>query len=235
MVKNKVNNKKTGQKIGNIRKNRKLIQIKNKITKKNLILASQSPRRKELLEQAGVDFKIVPANIEEIIGAFERAEDYVMRLSREKALHVAQKYPGEWVIGADTTVVMGDAILEKPLSEDDARKMLETLSGRSHIVYTGFTICRKTDLAGRDSGIQAEEKLITSSVRTDVLFKTLTASEIDWYIGTGEPFDKAGSYAIQGLGTFMVRSINGSYSNVVGLPVCEVMEILAKEGIIEMT
>ncbi|MBF0259795.1 MAG: septum formation inhibitor Maf [Desulfamplus sp.] len=205
-----------------------------KITKKKLVLASQSPRRKELLEQAGVDFEVIPADIEESIAASERPDEYVRRLSREKALYVAQKHPDKWIIGADTTVVLGEAILEKPISEDDARHMLETLSGKTHIVYTGFTLCCKKSLAFKYNGINSEEKIITKSVKTDVFFKTLTDSEIEWYIGTGEPFDKAGSYAIQGLGAFMVRSINGSYSNVVGLPVCEVLEVMIKEHIIEM-
>jgi len=208
------------------------------ITKKRLILASQSPRRKELLEQAGVEFEIVPADIEEQIMPSELPDEYVRRLSREKAQFVAhqlkesssmkgntvsQKERTIWVIGADTTVVMGTKLLEKPVSEDDAKQMIETLNGRTHIVYTGFTL-----------HCQTEEKTITHSVKTEVLFKNLTAHEIEWYVSTGEPFDKAGGYAIQGLGAFMVKSINGSYSNVVGLPVCEVMEVLIKEHIIDM-
>jgi len=201
------------------------------INREKIILASQSPRRKELLEHAGVDFKIVPADIEERLMPSEMADDYVRRLSREKAQFVSKHNPGIWVIGADTTVVMGNTILEKPESEDDARKMLKTLSGRSHIVYTGFTICYREDTK---SGCQREERVITSSVKTDVLFKSLTDQEIEWYVSTGEPFDKAGGYAIQGLGAFMVKSINGSYSNVVGLPVCEVIELLMAENIIAM-
>ncbi|MBF0413493.1 MAG: septum formation inhibitor Maf [Desulfamplus sp.] len=213
------------------------------ITIQKLTLASQSPRRKELLEQAGVDFEIMPADIEEIVMPSELPDDYVKRLSREKAQFVAERVAQQsivkktvvdknycsqnntvtWVLGADTTVVMGDILLEKPTSDDDARKMLQTLSGKTHIVYTGFTLC-----------CQSEGKVITRSVKTDVLFKNLTVREIDWYISTREPFDKAGGYAIQGLGAFMVKSINGSYSNVVGLPVCEVMEILMQERIIAM-
>lgn len=166
------------------------------------------------------------------------ADAYVRRLSREKSQFVAQKLLGRkseeqmstgqksptiWVLGADTTVVMGSQLLEKPTSEDDARQMLQTLNGKTHVVHTGFTLF-----------CQSEGRVITRSVRTDVLFKQLTDLEIDWYIKTGEPFDKAGGYAIQGLGAFMVKSINGSYSNVVGLPVCEVMETLMEERIIEM-
>lgn len=217
------------------------------ITIQKLILASQSPRRKELLEQAGVSFDIVPADIEEIIMSSELPHEYVKRLSREKAIFVSkliEKSPiptnmldnkavftnslftcssVTWTLGADTTVVMGDHLLEKPTSNDDARRMLQTLSGQTHIVYTGFTLCSEN-----------REKVITHSVKTDVSFKNLTRNEIEWYISTGEPFDKAGGYAIQGLGAFMVKSINGSYSNVVGLPVCEVMEVLMQEHIIKM-
>ncbi|MBF0112664.1 MAG: septum formation protein Maf, partial [Desulfamplus sp.] len=169
----------------------------------------------------------------------ESPDDYVKRLSREKAQFVAQKFqdlkpmsdnPSNkpstqaiWVLGADTTVVMGSQILEKPTSKDDAKFMLKTLSGNVHTVYTGFTLC-----------CQSENRLITNLAKTDVLFKELTDKEIDWYVGTDEPFDKAGAYAIQGLGAFMVKSINGSYSNVVGLPVCEVIDILIKENVIKM-
>ncbi|MBF0210778.1 MAG: septum formation inhibitor Maf [Desulfamplus sp.] len=214
------------------------------ITKKRLILASQSPRRRELLTQAGLEFEIVPADIQEIMIPSESPDDYVKRLSREKAQFVAQKFEDLkfspdtilnqikdeikasqtiWVLGADTTVVMGSQILEKPTSKDDAKFMLKTLSGNVHTVYTGFTLC-----------CQSENRLITNLVKTDVLFKELTDKEIDWYVATDEPFDKAGAYAIQGLGAFMVKSINGSYSNVVGLPVCEVVDILIKENVIKM-
>lgn len=174
------------------------------------------------MEQAGIDFEVIPAHIEEIQDSSESPQGYVKRLSREKALHIAQNHPGKWVIGADTVVVIGEILLEKPGSTKEAGKMLERLSNSTHTVFTGYTLCCIN-----------EQKDITRSVKTDVLFKELTPREIEWYISTDEPFDKAGAYAIQGLGTFLVKSINGSYTNVVGLPVCEVIEDLMNQGVIE--
>ena len=190
---------------------------------KTLILASRSPRRQYLLEQAGLSFKIQPAHIEEKRNPHETPEDYVRRLSLEKARHIGKKHPREWILGADTIVVMGDNLLEKPDSRDEARQMLQALSGRTHTVFTGFTICNLN--MGR---------IITRAVQTRVRFKNLSPQEIEWYIGTEEPFDKAGAYAIQGIGTFIVKSIDGSYTNVVGLPVCEVIEILINEDVIQV-
>ena len=123
----------------------------------------------------------------------------------------------------NTIVAAEDRLLGKPASKEAARRMLGRLSGKTHQVYTGFCICRHSD----------NLKFI-KAVRTDVTFKDLSENEIEWYIRTGEPFDKAGAYAIQGMGTFLVRRINGSYSNVVGLPVCEVIEILIREGIMDL-
>ncbi len=185
------------------------------------ILASKSPRRQYLLKQAGLDFLVVPSRLDENKMAKNAPEEYVIKLAEAKAEDVAQKYPESWVIGADTIVVIGDAILGKPRSKDDARNMLLRLSGQTHQVYTGFAVCCK-----------AEKRLFSQVVKTDVLFKELSDEEIQWYIHTPEPFDKAGAYAIQGMGTFLVRSIHGSYTNVVGLPVCEVIEFLIKEGLL---
>ncbi len=185
------------------------------------ILASKSPRRQYLLKQAGLDFLVVPSQLDENKMAKNAPEEYVIKLAEAKAEDVAQKYPESWVIGADTIVVIGDAILGKPRSKDDARNMLLRLSGQTHQVYTGFAVCCK-----------AEKRLFSQVVKTDVLFKELSDEEIQWYIHTPEPFDKAGAYAIQGMGTFLVRSIHGSYTNVVGLPVCEVIEFLIKEGLL---
>jgi len=185
------------------------------------ILASKSPRRQYLLKQAGLDFLVVPSRLDENKMAKNAPEEYVIKLAEAKAEDVAQKYPESWVIGADTIVVIGDAILGKPRSKDDARNMLLRLSGQTHQVYTGFAVCCK-----------AEKRLFSQVVKTDVLFKELSDQEIQWYIHTPEPFDKAGAYAIQGMGTFLVRSIHGSYTNVVGLPVCEVIEFLIKEGLL---
>lgn len=191
---------------------------------RKLILASQSPRRKYLLEQAGIDFTVEPADIEETPMDNESPSDYVTRLSREKADDIARRHPDAWVIGADTIVVIDGMLLEKPTSRNHAREMLTHLSNRIHTVYTGFTLC----CAG-------ENKSISRCIDTAVLFKDLSETEIEWYINTDEPFDKAGAYAIQGLGTFLVRSINGSYTNVVGLPVCEVIELLMQEKVVNIT
>ncbi|GAB6144184.1 Maf family protein [Desulfocicer niacini] len=186
-----------------------------------IILASQSPRRKYLLEQAGITFSVVPSHIDEQRQSGETPRTYVERLSREKALDIAKYHDTAWVIGADTIVVVDNTLLEKPLNTEHARQMLGQLSGRTHTVFTGVTLCGP-----------GGKKVITCHVTTEVEFKTLTPAEINWYISTTEPFDKAGAYAIQGLGTFLVRGIHGSYTNVVGLPVCEVIEILIKENVI---
>lgn len=191
--------------------------------KKQIILASRSPRRKYLLEQAGIVFSVKPADVDEALALDEYPEGYVKRLSMEKAELISDRHPSAWIIGADTIVVAEDQILEKPVDKTHAKQMLEKLSNRKHSVFTGVCICCKN--AG---------KLISFAVITDVFFKDLSHKEINWYVSTDEPFDKAGAYAIQGLGTFLVKSINGSYTNVVGLPVCEVIEILLRENVIEI-
>lgn len=188
-----------------------------------LILASQSPRRRYLLEQAGLTFAVIPSTFDEDSVQLTNPADYVKTLAGAKADEIAGQYPDSWVIGADTIVTIDGAILGKPGTPDEARHMLERLSGQSHFVYTGYSIVCKNKPA-----------CICEAIKTDVQFKALTADEIDWYIQTGEPFDKAGAYAIQGLGTFLVRRINGSYTNVVGLPVCEVIEALLKIGVVTM-
>lgn len=195
----------------------------NGVSNVELILASQSPRRKYLLEQAGLRFRVIPSPFDESSVASAEPAAYVQNLAENKADDVAVHYPEAWVIGADTIVAAEDRLLGKPASKEAARRMLGRLSGKTHQVYTGFCICRHSD----------NLKFI-KAVRTDVTFKDLSENEIEWYIRTGEPFDKAGAYAIQGMGTFLVRRINGSYSNVVGLPVCEVIEILIREGIMDL-
>jgi septum formation protein len=189
--------------------------------KTKIILASQSPRRRYLLARAGVKFSVIPSEFDESSIPAGEPEGYVRSLAEFKAREVGRRYPASWVIGADTIVVAAGRILGKPGSEAEARDMLQRLSGRRHQVLTGWCICRL-----------ASETFFADTVCTEVLFKTLTAREIDWYIRTGEPFDKAGAYAIQGIGTFLVKSINGSYTNVVGLPVCEVVEFLIREQVI---
>jgi len=186
-----------------------------------LILASKSPRRRYLLQQAGLSFRVIPSSIDEKSIAMSPPEAYVRVLSEAKAREVAEKYPEKWVIGADTIVLKDGTILGKPGTQAEARSMLKRLSGQTHQVLTGYAICCKS-----------RHLYFSEAIKTYVRFKKLTAEEIEWYIHTKEPFDKAGAYAIQGLGTFLVKSINGSYTNVVGLPVCEVLEFLIKEGVV---
>ncbi len=181
----------------------------------SIVLASASPRRTELMSLAGLQFTVVPADICEDVLAGETPAEHVMRLSREKADAVAAAVEGRFFIGADTVVVLDGAILGKPADEADARRMLEALSGRDHEVVTGFTVFDKV------SGIH-----ISRSVSTEVTFKTLEEKEISAYIASGCPMDKAGAYAIQGGAVHFVRSISGSYTNVIGLPMTELYEVL---------
>lgn len=187
-----------------------------------LILASNSPRRRYLLKQAGVDFIVIPSSFDESTISNSDPAELVRNLAEAKARLVSDQYPGSWVIGADTIVVIDGEILGKPDSKGSARIMLSSLNGRVHQVLTGFCLCRNDG-----------QRLYSEVVSTDVRFKELTQDEIEWYIHTSEPFDKAGAYAAQGLGAFMIKHISGSYTNVVGLPVCEVIECLVREGIVE--
>jgi len=187
-----------------------------------IILASKSPRRKELLEQAGLVLEILASNIDENAVPLSSPKDYVKDLSRIKADHIAKSRPENWVIGADTIVVVDDLILGKPKNREESIQMLNGLSNRCHSVFTGFTICCHT-----------RGESISKSIETHVFFKDLSQKEIQWYSTTNEPYDKAGGYGIQGMGAFLVRKISGSYSNVVGLPICEVMETLMTLGIIK--
>lgn len=187
-----------------------------------LILASRSPRRRFLLEQAGLTFSVIPSTVDESAVPMTSLEKYVRLVAEAKAEQVAQRYPESWVIGADTIVLIDNTILGKPDTKAEARQMLEALSGKTHGVLTGYSIC-----------CRKAQRSFSETVETKVQFKQLTKSEIDWYIKTGEPFDKAGGYAVQGLGTFLVKRIEGSYTNVVGLPVCEVIEYLLKESVVQ--
>ena len=186
-----------------------------------LILASKSPRRRYLLEQAGLSFSVIPSSIDENSIPISSPETYVRALAEAKAHDISKRYPENWIIGADTIILIQGTIFGKPDSRKEARLMLKSLSGQIHQVLTGYSICCKS-----------KKRNFSETIKTDVLFKNLTNKEIEWYIHTKEPFDKAGAYAIQGLGTFLVKSINGSYANVVGLPVCEVVEFFIKEGVI---
>ena len=187
-----------------------------------LILASQSPRRRHLLKKAGVQFTVIPSSFDESSITAADPEILVCVLAEAKASSVSLLYPDSWIIGADTIVVADETIMGKPKSKSEARDMLMTLSGRAHRVLSGFSLCHGT-----------ERRQYVEVVSTEVFFKHLTPVEIDWYVNTNEPFDKAGAYAVQGKGAFMIRHIHGSYSNVVGLPVCEVVECLVREKIVE--
>jgi septum formation protein len=186
-----------------------------------LILASNSPRRRDLLAQAGLTFTVIPSEVDEHTVTMSDPEVFVRTLAESKAIGIAEKHPSSWVIGADTIVVIENQILGKPGSADAARVMLRHLSGKIHQVFTGYCICCKQ-----------ENRLFTDTVKTDVRFKNLSNAEIERYIQTGEPFDKAGSYGIQGKGSVLVQSIKGSYTNVVGLPLSEVVDMLIEEGVI---
>lgn len=187
--------------------------------KKGIILASASPRRAELLESAGIRFSVVPGHIDETPLPGEDPVDHVLRLAREKGAEVAAREDGRYFIGADTIVLCDGEIMGKPRDYGDARRMLLKLSGRTHQVITGFAVL------DRESG-----RTVCRSVSTDVTFKPLSDGEIDAYVATGCPLDKAGAYAIQGGAAYMVARISGSYTNVVGLPLCEVVGVLRELG-----
>ncbi len=187
---------------------------------RTIILASASPRRKELLERIGLKFKVEPGNFEEsIISGFEPL-GLARKISLEKAKVVAVRHENAIVIAADTFIVFGDRILGKPRTETEARKMLEMINGKSHSVITGFTII--------DTG---KNKTLSRAVVTRVYIRKLTPAEIDAYVKSKEPLDKAGAYAIQGLGAVIVERIEGDYFNVVGLPLSALTEALKDFGV----
>ena len=189
-----------------------------------VVLASKSPRRSELLKQVGLDFDVIPSRVTEDFIQGESPQGHVIRLADAKALDVGNRYPDRWVIAADTIVYINGSILGKPGSPEEAMEMLRSLSGREHWVLTGFSVCHL------EKGKRDKE-----AVETAVKVKTLTRDEMGWYVQTGEPFDKAGGYAIQGIGSFMIESIRGSYSNVVGLPLCELIQMLTRLGAIDIS
>ncbi len=208
-----------------------------------LTLASTSPRRKELLEKLGFTVRVVQGGADETQLPGEMPEDYAKRVARAKVLGAVKRLqatlyttdlearrqisqgtpraddPVRWVIGADTVVVVDDVIFGKPVDLQEAREMLVRLSGREHLVITGFCLF---DLKRNREGLQA--------VTTVVKFKELTRSEIDQYVSVGESMDKAGSYAVQGVGSYLVEYLRGSYTNVVGLPLCQVVEMMEEMG-----
>lgn len=181
---------------------------------KRVVLASGSPRRRELLGQMGItEFEVLPARGEETAPTGLTPAELVRHLALQKAREVAALRPDALVIGADTVVVLDGAVLGKPKDEADAKRMLAALSGRSHEVYTGLAVL----CGGREYG-HAE--------RTEVTFRDMTGAEIAAYVATGEPMDKAGAYGIQGRACVFIRGIRGDYYNVVGLPVCALHELL---------
>jgi septum formation protein len=184
------------------------------------ILASASPRRRELLASIGFDFDVIPSSVPEVRDAGESPEEYVARLSREKAAAVAAKHGDRWIIAADTTVLLGEELLEKPSDPADARRMLATIAGKTHIVYTGVTLQHAGD-GYHDTRVAESE----------VRMLPLTEREIEWYVATGEPLDKAGAYAVQGIGAMFIDSVHGSYTNVVGLPLALLYQMLKRAGI----
>lgn len=184
-----------------------------------LILASGSPRRKQLLSQLGLTFDVRVSDIDETPLDTESPVDYVERLSREKAASVSSQVESETIVlAADTTVVLEGNILGKPESKEHGVNMLMALSGTSHQVLTGVSVI-------------GSERIRTLSVETEVRFRTLTRSEVLWYWDTGEPQDKAGSYGLQGIGAAFVESLSGSYSNVIGLPLSETIDLLRDYGV----
>ncbi len=188
-----------------------------------LILASASPRRRELLGAAGVPFRVIPSRIGEERLPGETPRRFARRAARDKGAEVASRHPAAHVLSADTIVVVGDALLGKPRDRRDGRRMLALLSGREHLVHTAVCLLRERD-GYRD------EALVT----TRVCFRRLTGPEIEGYLRTGESDDKAGAYAAQGAGNLLIERIAGSYTNVVGLPMTQVLSMLKRAGIVRV-
>lgn len=183
-----------------------------------VVLASASPRRFELLAQLGVPIDVRPADLDEAVLPGEDPVAYVRRLSIEKAAAIAVDHVDALVIAADTTVDVDGDVLGKPADDDDARQLLARLAGRTHRVHTGVTV--------RSGNASATD--VTTTV---VAFTPMTPADIQWYVGTGEPFDKAGGYAIQGAGGAFVSAVQGSVSNVIGLPLTTVVDLARSIGV----
>lgn len=190
-------------------------------TNGTLILASGSPRRQDFFHGLGLAFRVHVADVDESLNPGEKPEAFVLRLAEEKARTVAESAPDSWVVAADTVVDIDDTILGKPDDKAHALEMLKRLSGNWHEVWTGFCI------------VHREGKVcLKKAIRTAVRFAQFSDEVLAAYAATGEPLDKAGAYGIQGIGSFLVAEIKGSYSNVVGLPMAEVIaELLALEVI----
>jgi nucleoside triphosphate pyrophosphatase len=193
-------------------------------TSGRFILASASPRRIELLSLLGLRFEIMPSSVDEKFIEDETPRDHVLRLSEEKAKMASTLHPDAWVMGADTVVIINGHVLGKPRTPEEAKEMLGKLSGQTHTVFTGFTVVRKS-----------VDILIRNAVASSVRFRTIPEDEMAWYIRSEEPYDKAGGYAVQGMGAFFIKEIRGSYTNVMGLPLCEVVDVLKGVGAINFT
>ncbi|MCB2182886.1 MAG: septum formation inhibitor Maf [Desulfobulbaceae bacterium] len=191
-------------------------------TIRQLVLASASPRRQRFLKELGLKFDVQVSSVDEELLPGESPKNYVLRLAIEKGQGVMLQRPEAFVLAADTVVVLEGQILGKPSGCDDAVNMLLMLSGRWHEVWTGFCIC-----------CRSEKMRIVKAVRTKVLFRSLNRALCEAYALTGEPLDKAGSYGLQGRGGFLVDRIEGSYSNVIGLPVAEVVAELLSAGVVK--
>jgi septum formation protein len=187
-----------------------------------IILASKSPRRVEILHNIGAEFEIIPANTDESVEDGMSVSDAVMEISKRKALCVLEKHNDAFIISADTVVTFDCKIIGKPKDEDHAFRILKSLSGRSHAVLTGFTLCTK-------------DKVYCSYISTEVDFRELSDDEVYRYIKSGEPMDKAGAYGIQEKGSVFVTGIRGDYFNVMGLPICEITQIADKQFNIQLT
>lgn len=186
-----------------------------------LILASASPRRADLLREAGFDVEVQPANINEDVISGEPPEVYVRRVAEAKGRAISEGAPGRYVLAADTAVVVDGQILGKPASPEDAGQMLRALSGRSHLVISGVCLMKEGQAVAE-----------TEVAVTVVEFAELTPAEVEWYVASGESMDKAGGYGIQGLASRFVTRIDGSYSNVVGLPIAVVYRMCTKAGLL---
>jgi septum formation protein len=193
----------------------------------SLILASGSPRRAQLLWAAGIPYEVHPPDIDETLSTGEPAETYVRRLAETKARVVASQHPDRPVLAADTVVLVDGQILGKPLDAEDARRMLRLLSGRWHEVMTGVYLIGPPKGGPHISGGAHVSRVVVTAVE----FAALTAAEIEWYVASGEPLDKA-AYGVQSLGSRFVTRVDGSYSNVVGLPIAEVYQMCTAAGLL---
>ena len=183
---------------------------------RTIYLASKSPRRREILDTMGFDYKLIEGDCPELVNEWERPDQVVMSIALQKGLSAAKKFnSGELIISADTIVVSDGQILGKPVDREHAKSMLKSLSGKTHQVMTGFSILE----AGH-------HMKVVEYVTTDVTFKVFDEAIVEWYLDSGEPFDKAGAYGIQGKGALLVESMSGDYFNVVGFPISKIVDVL---------